>query len=136
MRNQYFPNGIYLAKKASKKFGNLIDHYGVVEVGNVLNIVQFDEKYPIVYQQTIELGLNVDYLREDWEILDRVGDQHLNAVYRRLTESFNNPTYNLFENNCEHFARYVIEGKKYSGQLQGAGLVSASLFVAWLVTKK
>jgi len=47
------------------------------------------------------------------------------------------PTYNLFGNNCEHFARYVTTGIKESKQLQTAvGLISLGGALLYSILKE
>ncbi len=35
----------------------------------------------------------------------------------RLKEAFKNPNYDLFGNNCEHFARFVTQNQRTSHQV-------------------
>ena len=63
-------------------------------------------------------------------------DQILNAK-KRIDEALRNPLYDLFGNNCEHFARYVTTGIKKSKQLQNTVAVvalGALLISLWNVT--
>lgn len=61
----------------------------------------------------------------NWEIVGRVRDDQINNAIQRIHEALRNPKYDLFGNNCEHFARYVTTGVKESKQLQGAVAIAA-----------
>ncbi|MGE8721936.1 hypothetical protein ACO2KH_11420 [Leptospira terpstrae] len=134
IQNQ-LPKGVYLAIRPAEKMGGLIDHYGVVEMGNVLGLVDYDERYPIVYEKNAGEGLVVNYADSRWKVVSRVDDQFLNQVRARLNSAFLNPGYDLFGNNCEQFARFVVEGKSYSGQLQTAGVIAGLVGIIWLANR-
>lgn len=134
IQNQ-LPKGVYLAIRPAEKMGGLIDHYGVVEIGNVLGLVEYDVRYPIVYEKNVGEGLVANYADSRWKIVSKVDDQFLNQVRTRLNLSSQNPRYDLFGNNCEHFARFVVEGKSYSGQLQTAGVIAGVIGIIWLVNR-
>lgn len=54
----------------------------------------------------------------------------------RLKETFRNPEYDLFGNNCEHFARFVAFNQKYSSQiLIGTRGLVATGFLAYHLFK-
>ncbi|TGK88243.1 hypothetical protein EHQ23_05235 [Leptospira bourretii] len=134
IQNQ-LPKGVYLAIRPAEKMGGLIDHYGVVEIGNVLGLVEYDVRYPIVYEKNAGEGLVVNYTDSRWKIVSKVDDQFLDKVKLRLNSAFQNPGYDLFGNNCEHFARYIVEGKSYSGQLQTAGVIAGLVGIIWLANR-
>jgi hypothetical protein len=69
MPHQNFSNGLYLAKRPVLKFGGVITHYGVIEIGNIMKLVDADPRFPVVYHQTADKGFTVEYLNEDWEII-------------------------------------------------------------------
>jgi hypothetical protein len=50
----------------------------------------------------------------------------------RLEIAFGSPTYNLFGNNCEHFARFVATGVHESTQLRTAAVVAGVAAIAAL----
>lgn len=71
-----------------------------------------------------------------WQVLGRITDEAY--ALNRMREALRTPHYNLFGNNCEHFARYVATGKRESTQVQGAVVMVglAALTVAALRAKE
>ncbi|MBI3754733.1 MAG: lecithin retinol acyltransferase family protein [Deltaproteobacteria bacterium] len=81
---------------------------------------------PIVIHQALPC-IRVDWLSNTgrWIIMGKVVDNSLINAKKRIQQAIKNPKYGLFDNNCEHFARYVTTGIKESKQLQGAVAVIA-----------
>lgn len=134
-----FTDGLYLAKQKSRIKPNLIDHYGIIDIGNVLNHPQGNKKMPIVIHQAFPT-IRIDWLCNTgkWNILGKVKDSKLSNAKFRIQKAIKNPKYNLFGNNCEQFARYVTTGIKESEQLQAAvGIVAlgALLYLIWDVDR-
>lgn len=129
-------DGIYIIKKNSEKLGSLIDHYGIVDIGNLFNHPQSDGSHPIVYEQVFP-KIELNWLRNTgtWKIVSRIKNEYITQAKQRLNKAFLNPEYDLFENNCEHFARYVVEGEKYSTQLQSAVLVAGLAVLTYFIFK-
>jgi len=48
MPYQNHPDGLYLLKQASEKSGIAIDHYGVADIGNVLEHPESDGSHPLI----------------------------------------------------------------------------------------
>ena len=117
-----FTEGIYLVKRKSDVL--VIEHYGVVIVGKLLQQLGFSEKHPLVFHLT-EKGICVEWLElfGDFQLLGEVGQREISNALLRLKFAFNNPNFDLFSNNCEQFARYITEGYKHSTQLQNAGVL-------------
>ncbi len=123
-------DGLHLIKQPGIK--NLeLDHYGIMDVGNHLRYSQGAIFRPLV----VHLGppaVRVDWLQdlESVEVLGRIYDER--GAIRRLNEAMRNPNYDAFNNNCEHFARYIAYGRRESIQLQwfviGAAAVGLFLY--------
>ena len=130
MPYQGLQNGLYLARQKSNIKPDLIYHYGVIDIGNVLNISEAKANMPMVIHQAIP-SIRVDFLNStgSWEQMGRISETNLDTAKVRIQEAQKNPKYDLFGNNCEHFARYVITGVKESWQLQA---VVGSLFLCAL----
>lgn len=43
---------------------------------------------------------------------------------KSVWEALRRPSYDLFGNNCENFARYVATGKRESTQVQAVGILA------------
>ena len=116
MPYQNYPDGLYLLKQPSEKNGIAIDHYGIIDIGNVLDHPQLDGSHPVVIHQTPP-NIRINWLKDTghWNILGKVVD--VPSAKMRLREAFTNPRYDLFGNNCEHFARFVAMNQHSSGQL-------------------
>lgn len=129
------PNGLYLAKQKSRIKPDLIEHYGIIDIVNILNHPQGNSKMPIVIHQAFPC-VRIDWLINTgrWKIVGKVNANDVVNAKKRIQKAIKNPRYNLFGNNCEHFARYVTTGIKESKQLQAAvGVValSALLYLVW-----
>ena len=122
-------DGLYLM--VSKSMDGKIIHYGILDVGNVLQYPNSNGSHPIVYHQTPP-RIQIQWLQDTgdgWVIIGQVTD--IQYAKHRLLLALQNPEYEVFGNNCEHFARFVAGGKKYSIQIQnGGGLVALGIF-AW-----
>jgi hypothetical protein len=129
---QGFQNGVCPAHK----FGGLITHYGVIEIGNILKLVRADSRFPIVYHQTADNGFCFEYLDGNWSIIGKVKNDQLGVARQRLIAASKEKGYDLFGNNCEHLARFVTEGKKTSSQMQAAGVVAGIAAICWLSKDK
>jgi hypothetical protein len=119
------PDGLFLVRQRSTT--KLVDHYGILDVGNRTQHPQvWPGSQPTVVHQ-YPAGLRIDWLQHTgaWDVLGQVFDEPYARERLRLAAS--NAKYDLFGNNCEHFARFVTTGKKESTQVQ------AGLFVAGLV---
>jgi hypothetical protein len=58
----------------------------------------------------------------------------MSDALRRMQESLKSPTnYDLFSDNCEHFARFVTTGKKESSQVQNAVIIGGGLVLLFLL---
>lgn len=115
-------DGLYLLKQASR--GKGVDHYGVLDVGNRLRDPRVNYPHPVVIHQTPP-SIQMDWLQNtgQWTVVGRIEDEV--GALERLQAAFEDPAYDLFGNNCEHFARYVSTGIRESTQLQAAVAVTA-----------
>jgi hypothetical protein len=115
-----YQEGLYLVTQKSIEKG--VDHYGILDIGNRTYQPQADGINPVIIHQ-VKTGLRLDWVQStgDWKILGKITDEEM--ALQRLRIAATTPTYNLFGNNCEHFARFVATGKKESTQLQGAVFV-------------
>lgn len=140
MPYQGYPDGLYLAKQKSRIKPDLIEHYGVIDIGNTLNHPLGIIGMPIVIHQAFPY-IRIDPLSNTrrWEIMRKVEKWELKDSIQRIQNAIKNPNYDLLVNNCEHFARYVTTGIKESKQLQGAvGVIAlpAFLYLIWKAQKR
>jgi hypothetical protein len=121
MPSSVLPPGLYLLMQHSPSKG--VEHYGILDTGNRLGY----GLQPVVIHQTPP-GIRVDWLAStrEWLIVGRVLDEA--GAMARIRMSLQNPRYDLFGHNCEHFARFVATGRRESHQLQAvvavAGIVT------------
>lgn len=122
-------DGLYLLRKDSEKFG--LHHYGILDVGNRIRHPRVRGEQPVVIHQTPPT-IRIDWLQSTgpWEIHQRITDE--TEAIQRMNQAFSNPSYDLFGNNCEHFARYVATGVRESTQLQAAGFIAGLAVLAWI----
>ncbi len=119
--------GLYLLIQKTQMKGVLVDHYGILDVGNRLNLPNAGWQ-PIVIHQTPP-QIRLDRLEDtgDWKVLGKITDEP--DAISRINKAVENTAYDLFGNNCEHFARYVATGRRESTQLQAMGLFAGLLAV-------
>jgi hypothetical protein len=126
-------NGLYLVKQFLPQKG--VDHYGILDVGNRLRrpwVPTADQ--PVVAHQT-PLGLRLDRLEGTgkWEIVSSIVDEA--GARARIGIAATTPNYDLFGNNCEHFARFVAVGERRSSQvLKAVGVAVGVAVLAWAFT--
>jgi len=108
-----FPPGFYLV--ARPKCCGLITHYGVLLT---------EDDRDVVFQLAPGGYAEIPYeeFRQGKPLTFHAGRSlhHAPAIMGRLRAlTSNRPRYNLFHNNCEHAARWILEGKLVSTQLRG-----------------
>lgn len=128
-------DGLYLLIQKSEEKG--VDHYGILDVGNRLNL---DEvrlvRQPVVIHQTPP-SIQISWLQDTgaWNNLGKILDEP--AAIARIRNAARNPHYDLFGNNCEHFARYVATGVRESTQVQAAVAVTGLVaLTAYALTRR
>lgn len=135
-------DGLYLIKQDAVKDGIRVDHYGILDIGNTLLHEGADGSHPIVLHQTPP-RLRIDWLQNTgtWTVLGRIID--VEGAKSRIQEAAQNPDYNLFGNNCEHFARFVAFSHNHSTQIfwgvvgvTTVGFLTFALFKVFHDTKK
>jgi hypothetical protein len=126
---QGLPDGLYLAKRPAFA-AKIVEHYGVIDVGNRLgyNLPELAEPVPVVIHQTAD-GLKAEFLQDQWNIEAHIIDEA--GAKARITTATSTPNYDLFGNNCEHFARFVASGVKESKQLQVFTLIGVASLTVW-----
>lgn len=117
MPYQNLNDGLYLVRQKSAAKG--VDHYGILDVGNRIKHPQVIPVQPVVIHQRPP-HIQLDWLQNtgEWMILGVITDE-ADAI-TRMNEAVENPNYDLFGHNCEHFARFVATGKRESTQIQVA----------------
>ena len=115
------PSGVYLIRRP-KLFNPLGSHYGVLVVWyGVVTVYDLqDDEGPRKAITFAKFAENRPVFR-----MDSVppGDGSA-AVFDRLNEAIDKyQDWRLWNNNCEHWARYVVTGVHTSGQTNGLGLL-------------
>ena len=127
-------DGLYLVQQRSTAKG--VDHYGILDVGNRLRNpnVAGRQQQPVVIHQTPP-SLTMDWLQDTgaWKVLGRITDER--DAIDRMNKASETPNYNLFGNNCEHFARYVATGLRESKQVQSGVFVAGLALLVYVVSK-
>lgn len=121
MPYQGYPDGLYLV--AQKSEAKRVDHYGILDIGNRICHPRVDGINPVIIHQT-PTTIRIDWFQNTgvWRVLGAVGDEPF--ALQRLNAAFANPSYDLFGNNCEHFARFVALGMRESTQVKAAVVVA------------
>jgi hypothetical protein len=95
-------------------------HYGVyIGNGNVIHFAPYEGQEismenGIVHETTLEKFLNGRALQIDMNIERRFSEEE---IVRRTRSRINEKGYDLFNNNCEHFARWCVTGEHISYQI-------------------
>lgn len=131
MSYQGYADGLYLLRQKSGSKG--FDHYGILDVGNRIKHPQVDGRHPVVIHQTPP-SVTMTWLQNTgpWSVLGRITDEA--RAIQRMGAALQDPEYDLFGHNCEHFARFVATGRRQSTQLQAVGIVAglaAITMAAW-----
>jgi hypothetical protein len=118
MRRQ---GGMYLVKQKSAEKG--VDHYGILVVDRWVLARYINALHPMVLQQGPP-SIHWTWFRESgsWEVLAKIVDEA--GAMIRIHAAIEKPEYDLFGNNCEHFARFVASGRRESTQLQAVGALA------------
>lgn len=126
MPYQNLNDGLYLVSQPTEKNGVRIDHFGILDVGNILQHPEVSGEHPIVIHQTPP-NIRADWLSNAgrWNVLGHITD--VAGAMQRLKAAFANPQYDLFGNNCEHFARFVAQGERRSNQIFWAGVSAVAV---------
>lgn len=107
------PAGFYLVSRP--KVGGLVTHYGVLSTGMGPDVVYqlCPEGYQVLSYRDFTAGKTVTFHA-------RRGPEHTQEIMGRLHRlQTRRPFYNVLHNNCEHAARWLLEGRRVSTQLQG-----------------
>jgi Lecithin retinol acyltransferase len=133
--SDFYSDGIYLLNKPIENpFQKPGRHYGILIKGQrFLEILGIHDRRPIVIHKTNN-GIYRDSAETyEWEILGQVPPHQITDAMRRMQLSLLSPlNYDLFINNCEHFARFVTTGKKESSQVQGVAVIGGLVLLLLL----
>lgn len=122
------PNGIYMVWQQSSHKG--VDHYGVLDVGNCLRIAQADRSRPTVIHQAPP-AITMDTLENSGPWVVVAHSNNIEQSFQTFWQACGNPHYDWLSNNCEHFARSVVLGRRESTQIQNV-VVGGALVLAVL----
>lgn len=130
-RFDQLPPGLYLARQRSSEKG--VAHAGILDIGNRLQFEWNTAQRAVVAHQTPPT-LRTDWADNtgQWELLARIVDEE--CALARVRAATTAPYYDLFGNNCEHFARFVATGRRESPQLQGAFVIATFAAIALFAT--
>jgi hypothetical protein len=112
--------------------GVLVDHYGILDIGNRMSLPHAGWQPLVIHQTPPQIRLDRLADTGEWKVLGKITDE-ADAI-SRINKAIGNSAYDLFGNNCEHFARYVATGRRESTQLQSLGLVAGLLAIVAILT--
>jgi hypothetical protein len=126
-------DGLYLLKQESSEKG--VSHYGILDIGNRIQHPEININHPLVVIHQTPPIIRLDWLQNtgSWQVLGRIANENEEKAKNRLNSAYQNPTYNLFGNNCEHFARYVATGIKESHQVQAAATIGGLVALSFIL---
>lgn len=126
-------NGLYLIKQKARVKGILVDHYGILDIGDRLGLRPIGDQ-PIVIHQTPP-RIRTDWLENtgNWIVEGEITDERY--AIARINRALENDKYNLFGNNCEHFARLVATGRRESKQLIAAVVIIGLVVLTLMITR-
>ncbi|HEY4100983.1 MAG TPA: hypothetical protein VGM20_08920 [Gemmatimonadales bacterium] len=126
---------MYLVEQENPQ--KVVKHFGVLDIGNVLSLAEAEPWRPVVVDQAPPQLRSqwLDESRANWKIIGKIVDEV--GARARLREAECNPLYDLFGNNCEHFANFMANGQRSSPQLfAGLMLVAAAIGVYALAKQR
>ena len=128
------PDGLYWVKRKSQY--PLIEHHGILVVGEPLQAFGIHNLEPIVVHQSYP-GMRVEWASStgSWYPIGQIPADHIPSALSRVSAAFAQPGYDLLSNNCEHVARYIAIGEKRSTQVIGIAAVVLLLATIWAVNR-
>lgn len=129
------PYGIYRVRR--RKLRGPGRHYGVLSVSvltpGAVDIIDLNWKGQFRHWSSLE-----DWAQgEAWEVVDQCPEHEIGAPVERMRAAIEeNLGYDLLTNNCEHFASWVVVGKRRSGQVRLALGGVAVLAGAYLLARQ
>jgi hypothetical protein len=128
------PDGLYLVKRPSQY--PLIEHYGVLIVGQPLWSFGYFGGEPVMLHRT-DIGVRADWAVNmgSWNNLGQVPPHLVPSAVARFSAALQENDYNLFTNNCEHFARFVTQGKKQSTRVNAVAVLSVAGLALWAANR-
>ena len=111
-------DGLYLLRQRGG--GKSVSHFGILIAGRWIGREYVDRSRPMVVHQAPPGITMIPFEEAAWEVLGQITDER--SATLRMLEAARTPNYDLFGNNCEHFANYVARGRRESPQLQAAVL--------------
>lgn len=155
MMHQAPQKGLYLARKWAGPMTPVF-HWGIIDIGQCLGgmslpaaarhtlvLLEGAEEAPgtVVHRTPGELRYEPVSDLHRWKLLRRIEDEA--GARARIAHALQDPAYNLVGNNCEHFARYIADGRKHSGQvmvglmgLMGLGAAAFYATTRWLIKRR
>jgi hypothetical protein len=107
--------GLYVVTRP--KWAGLVTHVGLVDVGNQLSLEVRAGAGPVVLHQP-PTGLVAVYAADAGQWGTAVRVTNVAGVRERVAKAFEDRTYDLFGNNCEHFITFALSGERLSPQLR------------------
>ena len=130
-RNKLQPADVIVVKKS---IGGLLDHYVVYlgyYHGRPLFIANMRSGVSIITEEQVQSEFQSYEPNRIRRFSGTAAER--NIAVRRAISQQNRESYDLLVNNCEHFANYVQEGKKWSKQTNvAAGIGLGILFLGLL----
>ncbi|MFA5032270.1 MAG: lecithin retinol acyltransferase family protein [bacterium] len=122
-------DGLYWVKKKKRLW---TDHHAILDSTGKLLAPFFKYKRKcnsalIIEQTRPRIRVKSLYLTGQWEVVGKIPKRYEQEALNRIKKALKDPNYNLFVNNCEHFARWVATGKRESRQVQMRMVVAATL---------
>ncbi len=140
MPYQNLEDGLYLVRQRAVKNGMQLWHYGILDVGNRLNLALplLEPGEPaIVHQTPPQVRADPFSGTGHWEMEGRVEPTIEMSAVSRIKEALKSPGYDLFGHNCEHFARFVTTGVKESKQIQTVAWSCVGLIaIGWALSRR
>lgn len=115
--------GLYLMIQKTQMKGVLVDHYSILDIGNRMNLPNAGWQPLVIHQTPPQIRLDRLADTGDWKVLGKITDE--SDAISRIRKAIENTSYDLFGNNCEHFARYVATGRRESTQLQAWAFIAS-----------
>lgn len=115
----------YLIKRPMAKLG--LDHYAAL----IVKDYAYGRRESFLIEKTPEGIMHGPFNNNTgWQTVSKADEQAQTHLIERLQSVVANAPYDVLVDNCEQFARYIVEGAAYSTQARAAGLLAGVAVVA------
>lgn len=127
-------HGMHIIKKPSNKIPGA-QHFAVLVAGEPLRSLGYSPNQSLIFHRTERMTIEAAENTGVWQHVEKIPDYQVPEALGRTVQSFSEPQYDLFTNNCETTARFIATGEKRSDQVNVALISVALVGLVWLLNR-